>query len=276
MKIRNAVVEGRFYPSSQQQIFGQIGEIETKARYPEPDIEPARIFGAVLPHAGHIYSGHQTVPFFKLLQRMAIHPETFVIVHPNHSGYGVPVAVDDADMWTNSIGQVPVDRAFEDALALPFDSMAHANEHSAEVIVPFLQYYLGEQPFSIVPVCMRDQGHKNAADIADKIVHATAQTGRNIMLLASCDFSHFLSPVEGEKRDQFVLDEILSRNPVGVETAVHRHKASICGYGPIMVLMNYAASFDQAYKVRILARGNSGEVIPSIEVVDYVSMILYQ
>jgi hypothetical protein len=42
-----------------------------------------------------------------------------------------------------------------------------------------------------------------------------------------------------------------------------------------MVLMKYAASFDPEYRISILARGHSGEVIPSPEVVDYVSMVLY-
>ncbi len=50
----------------------------------------------------------------------------------------------------------------------------------------------------------------------------------------------------------------------------------MCGYGPIMTLMEYAGGSNSDYKVEILARGHSGEVVPSHEVVDYISMILYQ
>ncbi len=276
MYTRSAVVEGRFYPSSKQKIFNQIREIEAAGRYPVADLEPARVFGAVLPHAGHIYSGFQTVPVFQLIQKLGLGIETYVIVHPNHSGYGAPLAIDEADLWTNSAGQVPIDREFASATGLPFDRLAHAQEHSAEVIIPFIQYYLPDEPFSLVPVCMRDQGHQSAVTVAEGILRGVRETGRKIMLLASCDFSHFLPPGEGEKKDQYVVDEILSRNAEGVESAVRRHHLSVCGYGPIMVLMHYSGSFDSAYKIKILARGNSGEVIPSREVVDYISMIMYQ
>ena len=269
-------MEGRFYPATKHKIFDQIHKIETEGRYPESDVAPTRIFGAVLPHAGHIYSGHQTIPFFHLLQRLGVDPETFIIVHPNHTGYGDNMAIDDADVWNNAIGEVPLDREFALAMGLPFDRMAHAREHSAEVIIPFLQYYLPDHPFSIVPVCMREQGYPGANMVARKILQATRQTGRNIMVLASCDFSHFLPPDLGKEKDQHVLEEILNRNTEGVDLAVKRYQVSVCGYGPIMVLMDYSGLIDPDYQIKVLARGNSGEVTPSHEVVDYISIILYQ
>ncbi len=276
MKTRNAVVEGRFYPSTKSKIFEQIREIELSGKYRVPRIEPLRIFGAVLPHAGHIYSGYQTIPFFQLLRNLQIFPETFIIVHPNHSGTGPPIAVADADIWMNSAGEVQVDRELAGALGLPFDRLAHAREHSAEVLIPFLQYYVPQDSFSIVPICMMDQGHESAVTIAEKVVHAAKETKRRVMVLASCDFSHFLSPLEGSKRDEFVLEAIRTKNPATVEMAVKRHHASVCGYGPIMVLMEYAGRIVSDYRVEILARGHSGEVYPSREVVHYISMIFYQ
>ncbi len=276
MSKRQAVAEGRFYPSSKRKIFDQIREIESAARYPEADIRPENIYGAVLPHAGHIYSGPQTIPFFQLLRKQEKFPATFVIVHPNHTGQGLPLAVDDAHVWVNDVGEVPLDREFALEMGLSFDAKAHAREHSAEVIIPYLQYFLEDHPFSIVPVCMGNQGYDQAVLIAEKIHHAATRTGREIMVLASCDFSHFLPPEEGRKKDQYVVDEILARNPKGVEDAVSFHRVSVCGYGPIMALMRYAAQLNPGYLIRILARGNSGDVNPSPEVVDYISLILYQ
>lgn len=275
MRKRDAVVEGRFYPSTKEKIFRQISDLEAEGRYARPEIRPKKIFGAVLPHAGHIYSGHQTIPFFRLLQQMEFSPETFVIVHPNHSGHGAPLAIDDADMWSNSVGNVPIDRGFADSMDLAYDPLAHAGEHSAEVIIPFLQYFQADQPFSIVPVSMGDQSHGQALKVADMIGRAESLTGRRIMVLASCDFSHFLSPREGFHRDQHVIDEILAKNTAGVESAVKQHRASVCGYGPIMALMYYAFARDPEYRISILARGHSGEVIHSPEVVNYVSMMCY-
>jgi AmmeMemoRadiSam system protein B len=275
MRNRNAVVEGRFYPAKRQLIFKQIEEIESAGRYPLPDLEPGKIFGAVLPHAGHVYSGYQTIPFFMMIKKLGRIPDTFVIIHPNHTGNGLPLAVDDSDTWSNSIGKVPLDQEIARAIDLPFDSKAHAYEHSAEVIVPFLQYYLADHSFSILPICMMDQSYSNAELVAGRIRHAAELVSRDVMLLASCDFSHFLSQEEGRTMDQQILDRVFERNPEGVERSVRDRHISICGYGPIMVLMLYAGSYQQDYSVEVLARGHSGEVIPSREVVDYISLIFF-
>ncbi|MCD4710478.1 MAG: AmmeMemoRadiSam system protein B [Bacteroidales bacterium] len=276
MRTRSAAVEGRFYPSTKSRIFDQIMEIEQSGRYPEPDLSPGQVFGAVLPHAGHLYSGYQTIPFFQLIRKHRIFPDTFVIVHPNHSGHGIPLAIDESVLWTNAIGEVPVDIELAGAMELPFDKMAHAREHSAEVIIPFIQYFLSDHQFSIVPVCMMEQTHKNASLIAERINQGVTHTGRRIMVIASCDFSHFLPPAEGQELDQFILDSVLDRNAPGVERAVIENRVSVCGYGPIMSLMEYARSQSPDYQIEILERGHSGEVSPSPEVVDYISLIAYK
>jgi AmmeMemoRadiSam system protein B len=276
MKSRSAAVEGRFYPSTQSRIFDQIMDIEQSGRYPEPDLSPDTVYGAVLPHAGHLYSGYQTIPFFQLLRRHRLFPETFVIVHPNHSGVGSPLSVDEAESWSNSIGEVPVDVELARAMKLPFDKRAHMREHSAEVIIPFIQYFLAGHPFSIVPVCMMDQSYKNALYVAERIIKASVKTGRKIILIASCDFSHFLPPAEGMKMDQLLLDQILMQNAKGVERAVIEYRISACGYGPIMTLMEYAGTLNPNYRIEVLARGHSGEVNASPEVVDYISLIAYR
>lgn len=276
MRTRSAAVEGRFYPSTKSRIFDQIMEIEQSGRYPEPEFSPKRIFGAVLPHAGHIYSGYQTIPFFQLIRRHRLFPDTFVIVHPNHVGQGPAVAIDESELWSNSIGEVPVDMDLARAMKLPFDSRAHVREHSAEVIIPFIQYFLADHAFSIVPVCMLEQSYSMASHISKRISKAVKKTERKIMLLASCDFSHFLPSSKGAQLDQIVIDHILQGKAAEVEKAVRDHRISVCGYGPIMVLMEYSRSLSPGYETEILARGHSGEVSPSPEVVDYVSLITYK
>jgi MEMO1 family protein len=276
MKKRSAVVEGRFYPSTRNRIFDQIREIEQSGRYKEPDLSPDRIFGAVLPHAGHLYSGYQTIPFFQLIRRHRNFPETFVIIHPNHSGTGLPISIDESTIWSNSIGEVPVDLKLAGAMGLPFDRRSHMREHAAEVIIPFIQYFLSDHPFSIVPVSMSEQTFKNATLVAGKINRGVAKTRRKIMVIASCDFSHYMTPERGREMDQILLDRILMRDASGVERAATENQMSVCGYGPVMTLMEYAASKTSDYRIEILARGHSGEVYPAPEVVDYISLMFYQ
>lgn len=273
MKTRYPAVEGRFYPAGSHRILEQIRDIEHQARYPELQSPPSSIYGAVLPHAGHIYSGHQTVPFFNLIRKLGLYPESFVIVHPDHRGAGKPLAIEGSDRWHNSIGDVYIDGEFAVAMELPFETKAYGSEHSAEVIIPYLQYYMGDRPFHIVPVCMGDQTYRIARHTGEMIYQGACRTGRNIMVLSSSDFSHFLSPEEGRMKDQHVLDPIIGRDTEGVERSVQAHRVSVCGFGPIMALMEYSRMVDPDYRVEILARGNSGEVHPSLEVVDYISLI---
>jgi AmmeMemoRadiSam system protein B len=188
---------------------------------------------------------------------------------------GLPLAIDESRTWSNDIGDIPVDGELAQAMNLAFDSRAHAREHSAEVIIPFMQYFLDDHAFSIVPVCMMDQNYQSAVRVVDSINSAVAATKRKIMLIASCDFSHFQTPETGADLDDKVLDSILERNVAGVEEAVIKHRVSVCGYGPIMSLMKYAQSKDKNYRIKVLARGHSGEVSPSREVVSYISIMAY-
>jgi MEMO1 family protein len=273
--IRQAVFEGRFYPDTREEIFSQITSIERQHRYGEPLDKGGRIIGAVLPHAGHIYSGYQTIPFFQHIRAQGISPETFIILHPNHTGAGADVALDTHDAWKNAVGTVAIDTELSNALPYPADRSAHINEHSAEVIVPFIQYYYQDRAVKIVPVCIRKQTSATAGKLARDLHAAIKSTGRSVLIIASSDFSHFLSPERGYAHDQLVLEQIENRDIDAVEQTVIRNRISICGYGPVMTLMAYAEMDDRNYVSKVIARGHSGEVFPSREVVDYIS-ILFQ
>jgi len=273
--IKEASVEGRFYPYGKDTIFQQISEMEAKARYPDHAGDYRRTIGAVVPHAGHVYSGYQTIPFFRLLRKREEWPETFVILHPNHSGTGPEIALDPHEGWKNSIGTVPLDHAFGASLSYPSDASAHRNEHSAEVIVPYLQYYFENHNFHILPVCMKQQTSEQAEELAERLISAQRQHQRNIMVIASSDFSHFVVPDKGTSYDQMVLDQIETRDPGAVEDTVVSNNISVCGYGPIMTLMAYSGMISKEYCTSILARGHSGEVYPAREVVDYISILFY-
>jgi AmmeMemoRadiSam system protein B len=272
---REASVEGRFYPYGRESIFRQISEIEQKARYPDHEGKYHQTIGAVVPHAGHVYSGYQTVPFFRLLRKRDEWPETFVILHPNHTGTGPDIALDPHESWKNSVGTVPLDHVLGAELACPTDAGAHRNEHSAEVIIPYLQYYFGDHDFRILPVCMKRQTSEKAEALAARLFRAQQLHQRNIVVIASSDFSHFVSPEKGARYDQMVLDQVDNRATSAVEDTVVTNNISVCGYGPIMALMAYSGMISDAYQTTILARGHSGEVYPSREVVDYISILFY-
>ncbi len=276
MKTRQAAVAGKFYPGSKEEISRQLDKILQKEEpFIDISLSKKKIIGAVVPHAGYMYSAYQALHFFEILKHSQQQFDTFFIINPNHTGYGAEIALDENDYWDSPFGKVEIDKDFYDFLDFSESEDAHRFEHSGEVMLPLLQYSL-DYPFKIVPITISDQNPKNAQFIAQNIIKANNILKRKICIIASSDFSHFVNPDEGKALDKFVIDEILNFNPEGVFQQVQDKNISVCGFGPIMTLIEYSQMFTKNPKVKILKIGHSGEVIPSNDVVDYVSMLFYE
>jgi len=94
-------------------------------------------------------------------------------------------------------------------------------------------------------------------------------------VLASSDFSHYVEPGYGEQQDDLVLEEIKNLDSDRLYINVLENNISVCGYGPIMTLIEYAKLVSDQPKSTILSRGNSGKTAPSSSVVDYISILFY-
>ena len=275
MKVRLPAVAGRFYPGTAAEIRSTLGQIllheKDKINY---SLSGEKIIGGISPHAGYMFSAYQAVHLFEILKRSEQQFDTFIIINPNHTGYGAEISVDENEAWETPLGIVPVDSDFQAELGFTVSSLAHQYEHSGEVMVPMLQYFL-DYEFKILPVTMSHQNVENAVLIANAIFKTNKFLKKNICIIASSDFSHYIHPDEGRRLDGFVINEILKLNSVGVYREIKEKNISACGFGPIMTLIEYSKLTAENPKAEILKIGHSGEVIPSEEVVDYVSMLFY-
>jgi len=273
MRIRKPAVAGRFYPASKESI---IDQIETILSEELPNInvrfKDNSIIGGVIPHAGYMFSAFQAVHFFEIIKQSQKKYDTIVIVNPNHTGIGHDMAFDSNQAWETPLGNVELDIEFGKKLGIPISEIEQKREHSCEVMIPFLQYFLNYD-FKIVPITLSRQTYKNAKYLAGKIHKVAQKLNRDILFIASSDFSHFLSPEKGKEMDEHVLRNIILFESQGVEKEVIERNISVCGYGPIMTLMEYSKLLTDKPKVDILKMGHSGEIIPSSEVVDYVSLL---
>lgn len=273
--VRKAYVAGKFYPGSKPEIMDLLEKIrEHEEERITFNPEGKRIIGGIIPHAGHVYSGYQAVHFFEALRKASQDFDLFVILHPIHRGGSSDYATDTNRYWNTPLGIMELDREFIEAMEIPESEDIHKWEHSAEVILPIIQFYnFGEK--KIVPVGICWQHPDSSREISSKICKAVETTGKKICILASSDFSHFVSPEEGKKLDQKAIDQILYLQPEDLYRTVIKNNLSICGYGPIMALLNYAQSTGSQPRAEILARGHSGEIYPSDSVVDYVTIAVY-
>ncbi len=275
MKVRLPAVAGRFYPGTATEIRSTLGQILLhEKRNINYSLSEKKIIGGISPHAGYMFSAYQAVHLFEIIGKSEQQFDTFFIINPSHTGYGAEISIDENEAWETPLGLVPVDIFFQEKLGFPVSSLAHQHEHSGEVMVPMLQYFL-DYEFSILPVAISNQSVNNATLIANRIFEINKVLKKNICIIASSDFSHYVHPDEGRRLDSFVTNEILKLNPVGVYREIKEKNISACGFGPIMTLIEYSKLVAENPKAEILKIGHSGEVIPSDEVVDYISMILY-
>ena len=136
------------------------------------DLKVQDIIGGVVPHAGYMFSAFQAVHFFEIIKQSGLVFDTIVIVNPNHTGIGHDVAFDSNDAWETPMGLVQVDTEFGRKLGISISDIEQIREHSAEVMIPFLQYFLDDN-FKIAPITLSKQSYKNEKHLAFRIKKTT-------------------------------------------------------------------------------------------------------
>jgi MEMO1 family protein len=229
---------------------------------------PRRIKGAVFPHAGYDYSGPVAAHSAAALARDGF-PPTFVIIGPNHHGLGSAIAVG-TEAFQTPLGIVDIDKELARKLiggGLEEDTVAHMEEHSIEVQLPFLQFF-GAQ-FKFVPVCMGDQDIGAAVLLGERI--ASAIKGRDAVVIASTDFTHAGAnyghpPPRGmsagdyaRQEDQKAIDRILAMDPKGLVETVKKNHITMCGFGCVAAML-VATQKLGAKKATLLKYATSSDV----------------
>ncbi|HOG71074.1 MAG TPA: AmmeMemoRadiSam system protein B [Caldisericia bacterium] len=245
---RKPYVAGRFYPDDPQKLGSMLESFfevaDTKAAVPS----------IIVPHAGYMYSGKVAGAVYS---KIAV-PEIVVIIGPNHTGLGAPISIWPDGSWETPLGNVPVDNGTIMALlnnsrhAKP-DTQAHLNEHSIEVQIPFLQYC--KKGFKIVPIAMGDYSIEAIEDLANALDKATS--GKEVLFVASSDFSHYEPEYTAKARDRMAIDEIKKLDWMAMLRVVAEKEITMCGAGPIAVATELAKRRG-ATSGKLLAYSNSG------------------
>ena len=263
--MRIPVVAGQFYPSNPRTLKKDI-----KSYFSGITINPdPAIKGAVVPHAGYMYSGRTAAHVYAALPNA----DTFVIIGPNHTGYGSMVSVS-SDTWSTPLGDVDSDLDLIESLPrriIDVDESAHRYEHSIEVQIPFLQTLFKD--FKIVPICMGLQDEETARDVSDELMDAISETDKKVVVIASSDFTHYKPAAVAYDIDHYVLDPLLELNVTEFYSRIRERDASVCGYGPIAVMMRVCRGLG-ANSARLLNYSNSGDVQPMAEVVGYAGVVV--
>ena len=186
----------------------------------------------------------------------------------------MPASIDAHDYWQSPLGMIEIDQALADYVGLPEDILSQEFEHSAEVIIPYVQYFMPKD-IKVLPVSFGAQSNGNAHVLAQALFKACKILDRKPLFIASSDFNHFASADEGKQLDDYALEALLRYDCAEFDRRVKEKNISICGFGTIMSLFYFAKDMSEHFKINILRQGHSGEVSPMAQVVDYVSMLFY-
>ncbi len=263
--MRAPAVEGQFYPRRKNDLKEQLTRC-----FANLPLTERPVLGGVVPHAGYIYSGITAAHVYSVLPKA----ETFILLGPNHTGYGMPVSVS-REIWSTPFGEVKSDLGLQEGLSrgiIQHDESAHLFEHSIEVQLPFLQHRFGE--FEIVPICMGDQGEKTATSVGKEIAEAVRSTHKKVVILASSDFSHYKPDRVAREDDAYFIKSILDMDIPGFYLRLYEREASVCGYGPIAAMLAATKALG-ARRATLLKYSTSGDTAGDISaVVGYAGIIV--
>ncbi len=279
--IRKPAVAGSFYPDNPETLkktiedcfmskFG-VGSIPELKTFDGKDYP----INVMVPHAGYIYSGSVASHGYCQIVQNGF-PEVFIILSPNHTGYGSEISVFNEGEWITPLGNVKIDEDFADSIiecsdAASPDFDAHLFEHSIEVQLPFLQYFSND--FKIVPIVMGSQSFSASNDLAKAIFDAAQKLNKSYCVIASTDLSHFNTQEKANKVDGFVLEDIKHMNEFKLYEEIIQYNITMCGYGPVMTTIALSKMCDK-HICEIFQYKTSGDVTGDLtSVVGYASGI---
>ena len=262
---------GSWYPGTPAAI---AAEVEGHLAAARPPTVPGRLLGLISPHAGLRYSGPVAAHGYGLLRGRA--ELTVVMVGPSHRAAFDGVAVYARGAFETPLGRVPVAEDIAAALiaagpAVCDDPDAHRDEHSLEMQLPFLQHLIHD--LRLVPLLMGSQSREETDALAEAM--ARALPGRDVLLVASSDLSHYQPAPTANRLDAEVVECVGRFDPEGLMARLERRHDHACGGGPMVAVMKAARSLgaDRATVLRYADSGDVGERDKS-RVVGYLSAAL--
>jgi MEMO1 family protein len=265
--VRTPAVAGRFYPRRPDEL---LRDVRNYSAASEPAIAA---LGCVAPHAGYVYSGHVAGAVYARLEI----PRRCVVLCPNHTGMGYPLAAMTRAAWQTPLGEVAPDPELGDALLRAFsllqeNSAAHRAEHAIEVQLPFLQ---ARQPeLKLVPIAIGTSDFEVLHGLGDALARVISLQSEKVLIVASSDMNHYESDAVTRIKDQKAMARVLALDPRGLWDVVMKEEISMCGFGPAVVMLTATKRLG-ATSATLVKYATSGDISGDREaVVGYAGIIV--
>ncbi len=256
--IRPSPIAGTWYPGKAELLSEEVSGFINKADLAKLD---GKVLGIITPHAGYRYSGPTAGYAYKAIQGQ--HYDTVVVVSPMHEYMPMPYITSAHKHYATPLGEVPIDHeslnALNDQLFKQTGSklvaVVNDQEHSLEIQLPFLQVAL-QGHFNLIPLMIRE--HKPDALQQFSLALASVLAGKNVLLVASTDLSHYYSEHEANHFDKHMLEHFAAFDPAAVLKAEAEKTAFACGSGAVAVVL-WTAKELGAKSVQVIHHSTSAD-----------------
>jgi AmmeMemoRadiSam system protein B/AmmeMemoRadiSam system protein A len=257
--VRKPVVAGSFYPADSSKLSSTIDQYLAHA---EVEIE-GEIFGVISPHAGYIYSGQTAAFAYRSLQNKD--KKLVILLGPSHRYYVKGFSVYDTGEWETPLGKVKIDEDFASKLKshsklIVSEPEAHAQEHSLEVQVPFLQKVL--EDFKIVPIVFNTDQLSSLEELSNALSEELKDR-KDWVIVSSTDLYHGHNYSDAKAVTDEVNKYILNLDYAGLlEYDKEMRESGVCaacGCSSIAVLLQVMKNL-AVTEGKLLERTTSGDV----------------
>jgi MEMO1 family protein len=249
--VRPSPIAGTWYSANPSQLRRMVNTYIDQAANPEL---PGEVIALVAPHAGYIYSGSVAGHAFRAVKGHSY--ELVCVISPMHQYHPQPLLTSAHTAYRTPLGELPlaaaeiarINERLEAKIGIGLTPVAHDQEHSLEIELPFLQCAL-DGDFNLIPIMMRDQSRQVAKALGE--VLAEVLNPDACLMVASSDLSHFYSETEANLLDNHVLGALESFSPDGLFDLKDRGQGQACGLAPIASVL-WAATIHGATDVTLL------------------------
>lgn len=245
--VRPAAIAGQFYPADPIELEQIVKSFLCDVQKVPP---PAKAI--IAPHAGLIYSGSIAATVYSSLQAAKEKISRVVLLGPSHQVYLKGLALSSADYYQTPLGKLEIDQEAYDSIRnlaqVNIMDAAHAQEHSLEIHLPFLQLVL--EQFKLVPIVVGEAPPEVVAEVLE-VLWGDEET----QIIISSDLSHFHDYDTARQIDASTSKAIenLQLESIGPQQA--------CGYVPMCGLLQLAKN--RQLNVKTLDLRNSGDTAGS-------------
>ncbi|MCD4657402.1 MAG: AmmeMemoRadiSam system protein B [Planctomycetes bacterium] len=228
-----------WYPSDEQQLRSMIEGFKSST-------EKRKAIGGISPHAGYFFSGKCANMMYSAVD----FPEHILILSVSHQNHYDHLALYPEGAWKTPLGELSIDTELNSALlaltSVKEDAEAHDDEHSGEIQLPFIKYYMPDAKISVINVGLSPLYHSGETsfekikEFGENIGSAIKNFGKDVFIVASSDMSHEQGKKKTLAQDKHALEVLPNYDVQALYNVLVDNRISMCGGIPALIMMDAA------------------------------------